>query len=299
MGDKVCVILVNYNGRKYNDACIKSILNSTYAEKTDIVVVDNASADDSMKLLKELYADNASVHLICLDSNYGFSKANNEGIKWALSQGYQYIMLLNNDTVIEKNAIERMVNIQMETGNIVVPKILYADQPGVIWCAGGSFSSIIEKTRHRGAGQKDEGQFDKNDKCTFANGCCMLLSDNIISKIGLLDERFFLYYEDTEYSMRAGKYGIHISYCGNAIVYHKVNGSTGGNGNPANAYYISRNWPMCNRTHMRTKFVIFYAYFILNRLCWTLIWFAQGKRDMIKAMWRGIKDFNTNKTGKW
>lgn len=187
----ICVVLVNYNGMKYNKACIDSILKSDCTEKIEIVVVDNASTDGSVEELESFYADNRGVHLIRLKENYGFSKANNEGIKWALEQKCQYIMLLNNDTEIEPWSIEKMVDLQRRTGHIVVPKILYSDNRDMIWCAGGELSAVLKKAKHRGAGETDQGQFDIEDVCTFANGCCMLLSDQIIEKAGLFDERFF------------------------------------------------------------------------------------------------------------
>ena len=268
----ICVVLVNYNGKKYNEACIASILKSQCKEKLEIVVVDNASTDGSMGKLEELYAGTENVHLLYLKENYGFSKANNEGIRWALDKKCKYILLQNNDTIIEPGAIGEMVSLQCRTGHIIVPKILYADRPDIIWCAGGELSGLLKKPKHTGAGQIDRGQFNKEGRCTFANGCCILLSDQIIEKLGLLDERFFLYYEDTEYSMRAEKHDIEISYCGQAVVYHKVNGSTGGNDNPVNAYYITRNWLMCNWTHMKARFAVFMIYFLCNRLCWAIIW---------------------------
>lgn len=294
----VCVVLVNYNGKKYNKACVGSILKSICEESVQIVVVDNASTDGSLEELASSYGTHENIHLICLEENYGFSKANNEGIKWALEQHCQHILLLNNDTEIEPWTIGKMVDQQKRTGQIVVPKILYADRRERIWCAGGELSATLKKPKHRGAGEIDQGQFDREDRCTFANGCCMLLTEQIIEKLGLLDERFFLYYEDTEYSMRACENGVGISYCGQAVVYHKVNGSTGGNGNPANAYYITRNWLMCNRTHMRARFALFCIYFGFNRLCWAMIFLAQGKWEMVRAMWMGIIDFKNGKSGR-
>lgn len=295
----ICVVLVNYNGKEYNQACIDSILKSTCGSQIQIVVVDNASTDGSVGELERLYADSGSIHLICLDQNYGFSRANNEGIRWALGKHCQYIILLNNDTEIEPWAIEKMIELQKRTGHIIVPKILYAGQRNRIWCAGGELSGILKKAKHRGAGETDRGQFDREDRCNFANGCCMLLTGRIVEKLGVLDERFFLYYEDTEYSMRAGKNGIGISYCGQAVVYHKVNGSTGGNQNPSNVYYITRNWLMCNQMYMKLRFVLFCFYFMLNRVCWAFIWILQGRPDMVKAMWAGIKDFKNRKSGKY
>lgn len=300
INDKISVILVNYNGKEYNDKCIMSILSSSIGEQLQIVVVDNASTDDSLKQLHEHWDDNAHVSIIELEDNYGFSKANNAGIEWSITQGINYFCLLNNDTEIETDAIEKMLEVHKETGHIVVPKILHDDRRDIIWCAGGEFSSVIRKPKQRGCNQPDKGIFDQSGTCGFANGCCLLLSKDIIDKIGFLDERFFLYYEDTEYSLRAYENGVGIWYCPSAIVYHKVNGSTGGNEKPANAYYITRNWLLCNRQHFKTgRFSLFCIYFICNRLAWMMIWAIKGKWNMNKATLQAIRDFFRQKWGKY
>lgn len=296
--EKVSIILVNYNGKEYNDKCIESILRSTISEYLQIVVVDNNSRDGSLELLRVNWGNNERVHIIALDNNYGFSKANNVGIEWALERGYEYILLLNNDTEIEAKAIERMIALQKETNAVIVPKVLYADKPNKIWCAGGDFSRYIKKPKHIGLNEYDNTYYDNNYRCLFANGCCILLTNTIIKEIGMLDERFFLYYEDTEYSMRINKMGIEIWYCGRAVIYHKVNGSTNGNSNPSNVYYISRNWLMCNKIYMKNDFYLFLIYYVANRMCWGMIWLAQGKWKLVKAMIKGISDFKREKTGK-
>lgn len=304
MEEKISVILVNYNGKAYNDKCIASILRSTIGDRIQIVVADNASTDDSLAVLYANWGENPQVHILPLDDNYGFSKANNEGIRWSMEQGIKYFLLLNNDTEVEPDAIEKMLCYHQEKRGIIVPKVLYADKKDTVWCAGGSFSPIIRKASQRGLGQMDKGQFDASCECEFANGCAMLLSKEIVEKSGLLDERFFLYYEDTEYSMRAAKNGIRIWYRADAVIYHKVNGSTKGNEKPANAYYISRNWLLCNSLHLRKgcrgsgRFYLFFAYYLSNRLAWLGIWSLQGKRDMCKATVRGIRDFFRKRWGR-
>lgn len=305
MEKEISIILVNYNGKEYNDQCIASILNSTVADRIQIVVVDNASTDGSLEVLGSRFADDERVHLIALDKNYGFSKANNEGIRWSMGQGIEYFLLLNNDTEVEPYMVEKMLDCHLQTQGIVVPKVLYANRKDTIWCAGGDFTPIIRKAVQRGLNQKDEGQFDGSGKCGFANGCAMLLSKEIVDKVGLLDERFFLYYEDTEYSMRALAQDVPIWYCADAVVYHKVNGSTKGNEKPASSYYITRNWLLCNRLHHRDAnstrwwFPLFCIYFICNRAAWLLIWLVRGKREMCTALIRGVRDFRKEKWGKY
>ena len=299
MKDKISVILVNYNGITFNDQCIESILKSTLSSRIEIVVVDNASTDGSLEKLHEHWDANQQIHIIELNDNYGFSKANNAGIQWSIQHGISYFVLLNNDTEIESDMIQRMMECSEKKDMIIVPKILYADRPDTIWCAGGYFSFALNKPVQRGMNQKDVGQYDKTELCTFANGCCMLLTSAIIEKIGLLDERFFLYYEDTEYSYRAIKNKIDICYCGSAVVYHKVNGATKGNENPLCAYYISRNWLICQKMHMpKIQFGFFFVYFCMNRFAWLIIWIFQRKKEAIIEMLQGIKDFATGKTGR-
>lgn len=300
MNREIGVVLVNYNGKEYNNKCISSIFNSSCKEKLQVVVVDNASTDDSLVQLQRDWSENEQVHLISLDDNYGFSRANNEGIRWLHGQGIQYYLILNNDTEIEVDTIERMFDCHKKTGNIVVPKIFYADNPDIIWCAGGTFSKRIKKPIQRGINSVDQGQYNKREYCDFANGCCMLLSKRHLEQVGFLNEDFFLYYEDTEYSLRAREKGERIMYCPEAKVYHKVNGSTKGNESAANAYYITRNWLICNGIHMdRKHFRLFQIYFLFNRFAWILIWGIQGKTGMIKGIYDGIRDFRAGVMGKY
>ena len=299
MEEKISVILVNYNGISFNDACIQSILKSSTRDSLEIIVVDNASTDGSLEALRKVWGDQEKVHIIALDDNYGFARANNVGIRWAMEQGCSTYVLLNNDTEIKEDTLEQLLKCNQEHKALAVPKVLYADRPDVIWYAGGKLTPVIWKPVHRGLNQKDTGQYDREEKCDFANGCCLLMTKEIIEKIGYLDERFFLYYEDTEYSLRARAAGVEIWYCGQAVVYHKVNGSTKGNEKAANAYYITRNWLLCNEKSMNTlRFQVFKAYFVLNRIIWMIIWEVQGKKYMNKEVIVGFHDYENKIWGK-
>ena len=192
-----------------------------------------------------------------------------------MTEDADFVMILNNDTVIEKDMIKIMVETSLEYPNsIIVPKILFeADKRYLVVCRRlfhvwyGSLK-VVEKAK-----EKIKGQYDEDTDCDFANGCCMLMPRNMFSRLGFMDESFFLYYEDTEYSLRAKKAGIKIRYSSMAKMYHKVNASTGGNSSPACAYYISRNWIMCMRKRMPLlRFVFFFLYYIIkqNGLLWSL-----------------------------
>lgn len=289
--EKIGIILVNYNGVIYNDKCLLSIFNSTVSDKIQVVVVDNHSSDGSREELHQRWGADNRVHIIDLDENVGFAKANNVGLRWAMEKGITHYLLLNNDTEIASDAVEKMWQCHEENNCIVTPKIYYADQRDILWSAGGRFTPVIKKPVQIGLNEKDSYKYSQSLDCDFANGCAMLLDDDILKKTGLLDESFFLYYEDTEFSARASKEGVRIRYCADAKVYHKVNGSTKGNHSRANVYYITRNWLIYGKMHLGWKMCLFWLYFLPNRLVWGVIWLVQRKPQMLNAMIQGIKDY--------
>lgn len=296
---KLAVILVNYNGKNYNKACIDSILAGSGMEELKIIVVDNASQDGSMCLLEEQYVGNERLELIRLDDNYGFSRANNEGIDRAKAWGADYVMLLNNDTEIASDMLLRLWKCARRHPDcMIVPKIYYSGDRKRIWSAGGSVSPVIKKVRHIGLDEMDSGQYDQEKEIGFATGCCLWIPMHVIEKAGTLDERFFLYYEDTEYSFRLHKLGIPIYYCPKAVMYHKVGASTKGADSPLCAYYIARNWLLCSRLHLGRRYPLFLAYYALNRTACCLLWFVRGKRELVRATLCGIGDFRKGCFGR-
>lgn len=325
MEKKISIILVNYNGKKYNTACIDSILQSQccYNEtmiRKQIIIVDNASEDGSVSILKKKYGiwkqymdsmtdklegidskyqKSTQMELILLNQNCGFAAANNKGIKRAEEWGADYILLLNNDTEIASDMIKYLLECaDRHPHSMVVPKIYYCDDKKRIWSAGGSISPIVRKIRHDGLNQIDKGQFEKERKITFATGCCLLIPKTVLAKAGMLDERFFLYYEDVEYSFRLQKQGISIYYCPKAYMYHKVGGSSKGAESPLCAYYISRNWLLCNRQYLGWRYPVFLLYYVVNRTACCLIWLLQRRPELARAVLRGIWDYWNGRFGK-
>ena len=298
---KVSIILVNFNGYEYNEACIESVLKSDWRGTIDLYIVDNCSTDYSMEKLERRWGGESKFHFIRMKDNMGFSIANNVGIEAALADGTDYIMLLNNDTYIEPDMVAKMVEIERKYKNcIVLPKIYYMDRPEIIGSAGGELTRIVKKPLNYGENEKDSEKYSVERKCSSGNGCCFLLSEETFKKVGFLEETYFLYYEDTEFFMRAQENGVLIVYTPEAKMYHKGNGSTKGNVNPANVYYITRNWMMCHKKHLgKIRYVIFWVYFMLNRSAWILIWCSTGKRNQVKAVYQGIQDFYKKKGGKY
>lgn len=296
---KLAVILVNYNGKDYNEACIESVRANRIDGEMRIIVVDNASGDGSVQRLRERYAGEKQVELLELDDNYGFSHANNVGIRRAKEWGADAALLLNNDTEIEETMLmELLACAKRHPDSMIIPKIYYSDDRKRIWSAGGSVSPVIRKVRHIGLDREDRGQYEEERRISFATGCCLFLPMQVIARAGLLDERFFLYYEDTEYSFRLCELGIDIFYCPQAVMYHKVGASSRGADSPLCAYYIARNWLLCSRLHQGGRYPLFLFYYVINRTACCILWLFRKRGALVRATWLGIRDFHRGSFGR-
>ncbi len=296
---KIAVILVNYNGIRYNMACVESLLRQQADCLLKIIVVDNASRDGSMQAIEERYGGDDRIETVLLDDNYGFSHANNVGIRRAVKWEADHVLLLNNDTEAEADMIAQlMACAERHRDSVIVPKIYYSDRRNVLWSAGGAVSPFVRKVRHIGLDQEDRGQFDQEQQVGFGTGCCLMIPRAVIERTGGLDERFFLYYEDTEYSFRLREMGIALYYCPAARLYHKVGASSKGADSPLCAYYIARNWLLCNRMHLGARYPLFLLYYAVNRTACCILWLLHGKSRLVWATGRGIRDHCRRKYGR-
>lgn len=288
---KVSVVIVNYNGLIHNEDCINSILKSSY-KNIEVIIVDNNSTDESIKKIREIFKE--KVKIIINHNNSGFAGGTNIGIKYAIKNGAEYILLLNNDTIIDSKMIEIMVK-SSNKKSVISPKIYYFSNKDIIWSAGGEIKWNKGYTIQYGMNDIDIGQFNQRKAISFATGCCMLIPKEIINKVGLLPEDYFLYFEDTEYCVKIKKLGYQIIYEPKAFMYHKVSATTGGEDNINYVYYFSRNRLFFNKRNNLNKVYIFYLLFSWTRK--NIFWIIKGRRDLTKAMIEGIKDYRANKYG--
>lgn len=252
---KVFISIINFNGKKNTLECLKSIdnLNMTGVD-LNVVLIDNASKE---KLdIEEKILKNASLKIILNEKNLGFSGGHNVGINYALSNNADYIVILNNDTILDKNLVYELLNAfdkDLKIG-IISPKIYFAKGfefhkdrykreylGNVLWYAGGDmdWNNVIGK--HRGVDEVDKGQCDIEREIDFSSGCCMAVKKEVFEKVGFLNEKYFLYYEDNEYSQRVKRTGYKVVYTPKAVLWHKNAGSAGGSGSNLQDYYITRN----------------------------------------------------------
>lgn len=234
----VALIILNWNRREDTLRCLASLERSGYPS-ADVFVVDNASTDDTVEAVRSAHPH---VRIIENSSNLGYAGGNNTGIEAALRENYDYVLILNNDTVVDPDAIERLVVLaeRHPEAGIVAPVICYLDEPERVWAAGGT----IDWHRGRVALSYLNAPVSDVPRQPFATehvtGCCMLLRAGAIRKAGLIDPRFFLYFEETEWCMRIARAGFTIMVEPSARIWHAIHPGEQ-EGSPAIAYYMTRN----------------------------------------------------------
>ena len=208
----IFVVILNYNGKDTLIPCLASVYQSNYAQ-FEVVVVDNNSTDSSFELAKKQFS---RAHFIKSPQNVGFAKGNNLGIRFALEKFADFVLVLNNDAFLQKDTLSKLLQAAQikEAPAIFNPLILNKDNQ-TIWFAGGKIKWFQMKNIH--LTKVITAETYPTQYCT---GCAMLVSKEIFKKIGLFDERYFLYYEDADFSVRAKKSGFGLFVCPSAKVSH-------------------------------------------------------------------------------
>ncbi len=224
---KVAIIILNWNGKNDTIECLKSLQNIDY-KNYEIIIVDNASSDGSVEEISKQFP---SVNLICNKKNLRFAGGNNIGIKYAIENAFDSILFLNNDTIVKENFLSEFVKYFSQNENIGIcgGKIFYYSEPQKIWFAGGKINWFSGLTKHVGIRKMDCDKFNQIMETDYVSGCCMLVKKSVFEKIGLLDENYFIYGEDADFSLRAKKFGFKLFYIPSSIIWHKVSISSGGN----------------------------------------------------------------------
>jgi len=232
------IIILNWNNYPDTKKCLDSVFKITSVE-FKVILVDNGSTDGSVD---RIGVEFPKVNIIKNRENLGFCEGNNIGIRKALENGSEYIMLLNNDTVVDAEAINNLIKTASSDNNIgiVSPKILFMDNPNKIWFCGGYYRSIIKKPYHKNYG-KNDSKFEAILNCDWVSGCCMLIKSSVFGKIGFFDEDYFANCEDVDLCIRAKKAGFRIVVDSRASIYHKFASSFGGKYSPFYTYFRTRN----------------------------------------------------------
>jgi GT2 family glycosyltransferase len=291
----ISIITVNYNGLNDTCALIDTIPFDEYS--LEVIVVDNASREDEASVISERYPQ---VKVIRSNKNLGFAGGNNLGIKAALGD---YLFFVNNDTLFFRGAkyevrgagIDSLIKRLKSNPNIgaVCPKIRFAWDDAPIQFAGYTpLSSITIRNRPIGFGESDKGQYNEAHPTPYAHGAAMMVKKEVIEKAGLMPEDYFLYYEELDWSMMMRRAGYEIWYEPTFTIFHKESQATGQN-SPLRTFYITRNRLLFAKRNVNApdKYLS-YLYLILIAGNKDMIkYFVQGKKDLTKAVFKGIYHF--------
>jgi len=258
----VAIIILNWNGKEDTIKCLESMHAVTYANY-DIMIVDNGSTDGSVVCLRERYPE---IDIIENTENLGFAGGNNVGITKAMDRSADYVLLLNNDVVVDLEFLQELVDVaesDQEVG-FVGPKIYYESYKGkrdVIEFAGARLNIRRGDSHHIGQNEADVGQHDKIREVDYITGACLLVKKEVIRKIGLIDPVYFMYWEDADWQIRGKKMGYKSVYVPASKVWHKISAASGGE---TKAYFLTRNrFLFMKKNFSRSAYLSFLIYFFM------------------------------------
>ena len=320
---KVSIIILNWNGWGDTLECLESVYRITYPNYDVIVVdngsedesvqkikeycegeieveskfFEYSSENKPMKIIEYTEEEaeagggevvdlpsNRKMILIKNEENYGFTGGNNVGMRYALKAlDPDYVLLLNNDTVVDKEFLGELVKVAESDGQIgiVGPKIYYYDEPRMLWATGDPKSM----------GKIDDGRYEDTKEVKWIVGCAFFIKASAIDKVGLLDSDLFLYAEESDYCMRMEKAGYKLYFAHSSIIWHKSS-LRGDHLKPYQVYYSARNSIIVRRkNYPAIKFYIFmFKYFLIYKPSHILSILKSGRYNLISPTLKGIKD---------
>jgi GT2 family glycosyltransferase len=292
---KVGIVLVNWNGKEDTIECLESLRGISYPDY-EVLLVDNASTDGSREYFIKHYP---YVDLIFNEENLGFAEGNNVGIGRALEKGADYVLLLNNDTVVEPDFLSGIVaTAESDPGiGIVSPKICFYYDPDKVWAVGGTINMFTGSIGNYCEGAPQAG-IKGVRSVDYATGCALLIKAGAIGQIGLLDKDYFLYFEDTDWNVRAHEHGYKSVVNCDVRILHK-SGASVSKIKDSSYYYMARNIPLFIRKNGKLYHkVVFYPIFSLHYLGVFIYHWVKGDRQKSINVLKGLRDFLLKKYGK-
>lgn len=293
-GPLVVSVILNTNHRQDTLECLASLAAGTYANHRAILL-DNASTDGSVEAVRAAFP---GVRVIPLERNLGYAGNNNVGIAAAMAEGADWVFVLNEDTVLAADCVAALVEAgERDPGTgIVGPMVYHHDEPGIIQSAGGRLSASWESF-HEGQNVADEGQYASARQVDWISGCAILVRRAVIEQVGPIDARYFYYWEETEWCLRASRAGWRVVHVPQARLWHK-GVRRDYRPAPTVTYYATRNRLLTLAKHRAPVRVWLSAGFQIARTLtsWTVRPKWREMRAHRRAMWRGAADFVL---GRW
>lgn len=217
---KVSIIIINCNNYKDTSECLDSLGEISYPDFR-IIVVDNGSGIALYQKMKSEYPQH---QFIRNEENLGFAVANNIGIRNALEEGTDYVLMINNDTIVKEDFLEPMVDFlenNREAG-MTGGKIYFYNDPDRIWTVGGDVKLLRGGSVYYGGGEKDKGQYDEIKQMSHISGCMSLIRKDVLETVGLLSEQYFFRGEEWDFCYRVSKQGYKLFYIPDSVIWHKI-----------------------------------------------------------------------------
>lgn len=289
-------VILNTNRRDDTLACLDSLLKNSYGNHKAIVL-DNNSTDGSVEAIEAAYPE---VEIIQLTENLGYAGNNNVGIEAAMAQDADWVFVLNEDTILAPDCLDHLVRVGERDHQIgiVGPMVYHHDEPDVIQSAGGKLGHNWESL-HLAQNEPDQGQFDQPHLVDWISGCAIMVRRAVIEQIGTIDARYFYYWEETEWCLRAGRKGWKIMHVPQAKLWHK-GVQRDYRPNPSVTYYATRNRLLTLAKHQAPPSVWMSVWLqnLRTLTSWTVKRKWQSKYEHRNAMWRGMVDFLRHRWGQ-
>ncbi|WP_417762085.1 glycosyltransferase family 2 protein [Shewanella sp.] len=265
----LALVTVLYNSDTVLPDFFESLARQTF-KNFKLFVVDNSTSSSARDLCDvAAHKYNIDIDYIFNGENVGVAKGNNIGILKAISEKFDKVLLLNNDITFPENTFfDMLAQSANYNEKIFVPKI-YFHGTDTLWMAGGSMSLWTARTPHRGEGETDVGQYEQSDIVSYAPTCFMLIDSVVFDAVGIMDEKYFVYYDDSDFIYRCVSKGFLVRYLPKITVTHKVSALTGGNESPFSVFYANRNrlyFIRKNLTGLKRLVAILY-FFATRMLC--------------------------------
>ena len=284
----VVALTLNWNQLDDTSECISSLLAQGVSD-LHIVVVDNGSTDGSPIVLKQRFPE---ITLLANPINLGTTGGNNVGLRWALAAGAESVFIVNNDTELEPECLSRLqAAIRPPDIGGASPLIVYYSQPGMIWASGGCYNRFTLEQMGERRGQPVPVHWNDRLERDYLTTCGLLIKRSVLEAIGLFDERFFIYYDDSDLCLRARRVGFRLLLTPDARLRHKVSASSGGTDTPRERYLMARGSGLFFRKHTRGLQWLCVLPWRTASAARTSIRLIRRRRwDALRAYWCGLQD---------
>ncbi|MFA6940920.1 MAG: glycosyltransferase family 2 protein [Clostridiaceae bacterium] len=281
---KTAIIILNFNSYNQTIECIESVKNITYPNY-EIIVVDNNSKDDSLQLIKSSFP---GIILLKSEDNLGYASGNNLGIKYALDENIEYICILNNDAAVDKNFLQPVIKTLIDDKKAAAagPSICYYGQDDIIQAMGGNINLYTGLSSLKFKGKKHSEIKESLISVDYLGGACFVVKADILKKIGLIPENYFLFYEETEFFLNIKRQGYRLISVRDSKVYHKVSGTIS-KYKGLSYFFLNRNRILFVRRNAKLYHKFFFFFYIIIETIGRMI--LRGELSLFKYYYEGLK----------